>query len=87
MGESPTGLSNFAGPGAEACSPVREATETRIHESLALLDAIDMGELLSALPPDRGDQKRHAVALWLLDIVHERLERVLDDLKRLRRPD
>jgi hypothetical protein len=83
MGELPTSFSSSAAPRGDVQSTLGEAAEARIRESLALLDAIGLGELLSALPAATADRKRHATAVWLLDVVHDRLEHVLDALKRL----
>lgn len=82
MGKLPTGLSNSTIPCGEVQLSLSDL-ESRIRESLALLAAIEMGELLAAAPAAPGDRKRHTAAVWLLDIVQERLEHGLSILKRL----
>lgn len=86
MGEFPTGFSNSTAPRLEVQLGLSEA-ETRIRESLALLAAIEMGELLAATPAAPADRKRHTAAVWLLDILQDRLEHALDTLKRLNARD
>jgi hypothetical protein len=50
---------------------------------LALLEAIDRGELLSALPKDADSRARHENAVALLDIVRDEARTVLDCFRRL----
>ena len=53
-------------------------TQARIRESLAVLHAISVGELLSDLPANPVAQSRHATAVSLLDA----LEVLLKDAMR-----
>lgn len=49
-----------------------------LTESLALLQAIDLGELLGAVPAAAADRRRHETAVGLLSIQ----DRLLQDLLR-----
>lgn len=42
-------------------------------EALALLDAVVVGELLAALPPEAIDRERHAAAVRLIGLARLRL--------------
>lgn len=42
-------------------------------DALALLDAVIVGELLAALPPEAIDRERHAVAVRLIELARLRL--------------
>ncbi len=48
-----------------------------INDALAILDSIDEGELLSALPEHAEDRRRHQAAITLLTILEERLRRMV----------
>ncbi len=50
---------------------------------LALLEAIDKGELFSALPNEADARSRHANAVTLLDIMRDEAGMVLDCFRRL----
>ncbi|MDQ0464223.1 hypothetical protein QO010_002004 [Caulobacter ginsengisoli] len=52
-------------------------------ESLALIQAIDLGELLSAAPPAPADRKRHETAVGLLSIQDRLLQELLVRCQRL----
>jgi hypothetical protein len=54
--------------------------EDRLRETLAVLDAICMGELLSAMPECEADRKRHQTAISLLDMLHDRLIEAVHDI-------
>lgn len=48
-----------------------------IREALTILDAINMGELLDALPESREDRRRHQTGRTLLAMAEERLRRAV----------
>lgn len=50
---------------------------------LALLEAIDKGELLSAAPSDPDARLRHGNAVTLLDIMRDETTTILDCFRRL----
>lgn len=50
---------------------------------LALMEAIDKGELFSALPNDPDSRARHENAVTLLDIMRDEARTVLDCFRRL----
>ena len=50
---------------------------TAIREALAMLDAIDLGGLLEALPESEEDRHRHQTGRTLLAMVEERLRRAV----------
>lgn len=52
-------------------------------ESLALLQAIDLGELLSAVPSGGADRRRHETAVGLLSIQDRLLQDLLVRCQRL----
>jgi hypothetical protein len=52
-------------------------------ESLALLQAIDLGELLSAAPQAAADRRRHETAVGLLSIQDRLLQDLLSRCQRL----
>jgi hypothetical protein len=54
-----------------------------LTESLALLQAIDLGELLSAAPPGSADRRRHETAVGLLSIQDRLLQELLARCHRL----
>lgn len=54
-----------------------------LTESLALLQAIDLGELLSAAPPAPADRRRHETAVGLLSIQDRLLQDLLLRCQRL----
>lgn len=54
-----------------------------LAESLALLQAIDLGELLSAVPPAAADRRRHETAVGLLSIQDRLLQDLLLRCQRL----
>jgi hypothetical protein len=54
-----------------------------VAESLALLHAIDLGELLSAVPGGASDRKRHETAVGLLSIQDRLLKELLLRCQRL----
>ncbi len=64
------------GPAAEL-----EDACVELVQALALLRAIDEGELFSAAPADGAARKRHEAGVTLLAMVEPRLERVLLRLK------
>jgi hypothetical protein len=54
-----------------------------LGESLALLQAIDLGELLSAVPAGAADRRRHETAVGLLSIQDRLLQDLLVRCQRL----
>lgn len=54
-----------------------------LTESLALLQAIDLGELLSAVPASAADRRRHETAVGLLSIQDRLLQDLLVRCQRL----
>jgi hypothetical protein len=52
----------------------------RIHEALAILDAIESGDLLAELPADRRAARRHQCAVSLLTILRRELEAAANEL-------
>jgi len=51
----------------------------RIREALSIIDAINAGELLGALPAAKADRHRHLTAVSLLDILEKSLRNALSD--------
>lgn len=45
-----------------------------LREALALLDAINFGELFAALPTNPGDRVRHQTGIELLEMLRARLK-------------
>jgi len=43
-------------------------------QAIAVLDAISLGELFGALPPDDDDRLRHGAGVSLLDMLGQRLK-------------
>ncbi len=67
----------------EEPSLIDEAVEeavARLHEALAILEAIDAGELLAELPGDRVAARRHQCAVSLLTVLRRELEGIAGDL-------
>jgi hypothetical protein len=54
-------------------APVHDA----IRECLAIVRAISLGELLSALPTSEFDSQRHQTAVTLLELLEGKLERAV----------
>ncbi len=50
-----------------------------LHEALAILDAINAGELLAAVPVSADDRHRHQTALTLLDLLERTLRQALSE--------
>jgi hypothetical protein len=48
-----------------------------IREALAIIDAINAGELLAALPASEGDHHRHQTAVSLLGLLERTLRNAL----------
>jgi hypothetical protein len=82
--------------GPTASGDVMEAAICRLQEAIALLDAIDEGELLAQLPPDNEAALRHQCAVSLLAVLRRELNvlaielqsasQVQDLIARLARP-
>ena len=62
---------------------VAEQTSTRLAEILALLAAIDAGELLAETPPSAHGRERHQVAVSLLALAEREARTLLHDLRDL----
>lgn len=61
------------GPEPMADSDSDSVAFTKVRNALALLNAIDRGQLLGALPEDPGDRDRHNTAVVLLDMAKDML--------------
>ena len=57
-----------------------EDAVARLHEALAILEAIDARELLAELPRDRAAARRHQCAVSLLTVLRRELEGITGDL-------
>ena len=78
MGELPKSLARLQDMER---TPIGEAElECQLREALAVLDAISMGELLSAVPKNIADRRRHQTAVSLLEMLHDRLVRTVNDI-------
>jgi hypothetical protein len=66
----------------EALCPatVVESAWTRVAEILALITAIDAGELLAELPEDAGARVRHTAGICLLAVMQRELTSLQFDL-------
>jgi len=51
----------------------------RLREALAIIDAINAGELLAALPTSSSDRHRHQAAVTLLDLLERTLRAALSN--------
>lgn len=58
-----------------------EETAGRLREAIAILDAIDMGELLCELPDGADAGRRHQSAVSLLAILHRDLSALACELE------
>lgn len=69
----------FKAPETEAAPQRRPRTDPRgpVNRALAILKSISFGELLSALPADEVDRRRHATAMTLLDVLEQELTSAL----------
>jgi hypothetical protein len=61
---------------------IQEDDKTWLLQALALLDAISMGELLSALPEADDDRERHQAGVNLLGILEAQLKARLAGVRR-----
>ena len=57
-----------------------------IREALSIIDAINAGELLGALPAAKADRHRHQTAVSLLGILEKSLRNALTDVPAVERP-
>ncbi|MBU6296796.1 MAG: hypothetical protein KGJ79_08845 [Alphaproteobacteria bacterium] len=57
-----------------------------IREALAIIDAINAGELLAALPASASERHRHQTAVSLLSIVERTLRDALDAAPAISEP-
>lgn len=55
----------------------------QISSALALIQAIDYGELLAVPPDDEAERKRHRTALAMIDLIEQELVGALGSLKRV----
>lgn len=53
----------------------------QISSALALIQAIDYGELLAVPPEDEAERKRHRTALSMIDLMEQELSLALVSLK------
>ena len=53
----------------------------QISSALALIQAIDYGELLAVPPEDEAERKRHRTALSMIDLMEQELSGALVSLK------
>jgi hypothetical protein len=53
----------------------------RLREALALLQAIEAGELLAAAPVEAADRGRHEMGLAVLSVLGRELERLLSEVR------
>jgi hypothetical protein len=61
-------------PNAERHDDLVETTLAQLREALAILEAIDAGDLLSELPRDSDAARRHQCAVSLLATLRRDLE-------------
>jgi len=66
--------------------PVTCVAAKHLHEALAIIDAINAGELLAALPASTSDRHRHEVAVALLGLLERTLHAALGDAPARARP-
>ncbi len=52
----------------------------RIREALAIINSINAGELLAAMPASAGDRHRHQTAVSLLGLLERTLSGALKDI-------
>lgn len=57
-----------------------------VREALSIIDAINAGELLGALPAAEADRHRHQTAVSLLGIVEKSLRNALSDAPAMAQP-
>lgn len=55
-----------------------------LQQALALLDAINQGELLSVLPEDEDDRERHQTGVTLLGVLETQIKARLQGLRQTR---
>jgi len=65
----------------ESCASARH-----IREALSIIDAINAGELLGALPAAEADRHRHQTAVSLLAILEKSLRKALSDAPAATQP-
>ena len=56
---------------------------TDLMQAIAILRAIDEGEMFGAIPADASARRRHEAGVTLLGMVNPRLEKVLRKLQQL----
>jgi hypothetical protein len=57
-----------------------------LREALAIIDAINAGELLAALPASADDRHRHQTAVSLLGLLERTLRNALTEVPAKARP-
>jgi hypothetical protein len=57
-----------------------EAARNDLRDALALMDAIEFGELLAARPEAPDERARHVAGVALLELVNGRVRRALRHL-------
>lgn len=60
---------------------VLEEAIGRLHEAIAVLDAIDLGDMLGALPEDPADANAHQRAVSLLAVLRRDLVALRRDMQ------
>ncbi|MGA7675389.1 MAG: hypothetical protein WCA78_10145 [Rhizomicrobium sp.] len=60
--------------------PERCVSAKHIHEALAIIDAINAGELLAALPASANECHRHQTAVSLLGLLEKMLRQALSEV-------
>lgn len=64
-------------------APINEDAVGRLREAIALLEAIDAGALLDALPPGPEDALRHQTGVSMLAVLRRELEGLACELQSL----
>jgi hypothetical protein len=59
--------------------PENCVSEKLVREALAIVDAINAGELLAALPEGAADRHRHQTAVSLISVLEHLLREALSD--------
>jgi hypothetical protein len=70
-------LSAFLDEEERMCGP-----QERLREGLAILKAIEAGDLLAATPPNPADRERHQAAVLLLAVLEQVLQNALGGCER-----
>jgi hypothetical protein len=60
--------------------PKAHVSAKHFHEALAIIDAINAGELFAALPASENDRHRHQTAVSLLGLLEKTLRQALSEV-------